>query len=249
MNLSGKHVLVTGGSRGIGHAVAHALLEEGANVSVWSRSIPSEDEPLDNALRINYIACDVRYPKSIEAALAKTIDSHGPLTGCIANAGVRPKSMAQGDSVGGIEDPCYQTNVLGTVQTLQAVVASMISAGTSDGRLLAIGSLAGISGAPGHTAYAMSKAALSALIKSMAQEIAPHGITANLLVPGWVETSMNKDVIDNRLQYESIKRVRIPLRRWGQPDDLVGICIYLMSSLSRYHTGDTITIDGGYSLF
>lgn len=249
MNLSGKHILVTGGSRGIGRAVAQALLQEDAKVSVWSRTIPSVDKHQDDRPGLSYIHCDVRSPEDIEAALATTIDRHGPLTGCIANAGVRPKAMAQGDSIGGTDDPCYQTNVLGTVHTLQAVVASMISTEVLEGRLVAIGSLAGTSGAPGYSAYAMSKAALSALIKSMAQEVAPYGITANLVVPGWVETSMNKDIIDNRLQYESIKRVRIPLKRWAEPEDLAGICIYLMSSLSRYHTGDTITIDGGYSLF
>jgi 2-deoxy-D-gluconate 3-dehydrogenase len=244
MDLTEKHILITGGSRGIGRSLVDTMLAENARVTVWSRTSGIREQANSSVI---YDICDVRNCDDVSTAIERAIGRLGPITGCIANAGVRGNGSKVVDQSSTL-DECFDTNYLGTLYTLRAVSRSMIDSRCSCGRLAALGSIAGLQGASGHSAYAASKAAITALVKSLAAELAAFHITANVVVPGWIETSMNGDILDDRLRHQAIARLRIPLKRWGRPSDLCGIFSYLMSDLSGYHTGDVITIDGGYSL-
>jgi hypothetical protein len=120
--------------------------------------------------------------------------------------------------------------------------------GDPGGRLVATASLAALSGAARNEHYGATKGGLTAMMRAMAAELARHGITANSILPGWIETEMTEAAF-NWERFRDNVLPRVPLRRWGQPDDFAGIAVYLMSDASAYHTGDSILIDGGYWVF
>ena len=116
------------------------------------------------------------------------------------------------------------------------------------GSLVATASGAAIHGAPRNEHYAASKGGLLAMVRGLAVELARHQITANSIVPGWIETPMTKGQFGNERLVDAVLR-RVPFRRWGEPSDFGGIAVYLMSDASRYHTGGDFVIDGGYTKF
>ena len=125
---------------------------------------------------------------------------------------------------------------------------SRAEAGDPGGRLVVTSSLASISGAARNEHYAATKGGVTAMIKALSVELARHGVTANAILPGWIETDMTAKVMANE-KFAANVMPRIPARRWGRPEDFGGIAVYLMSDASAYHTGDEILIDGGYFLF
>lgn len=242
-------MLISGGSRGIGFALVQAMVSNGAQVTTWSRqNSPDSLRDLTSSGRLTHEVCDVRDEAQVQRGVQHAIERNGPLTGCIASAGVRGDVVKLTDPRFCASNSCWETNFMGTLYTLQAVARVIIERRIEAGRLVAIGSLSAKIGASGWVSYSSSKSALTGLVRSLAQEMAPYGTTVNLIVPGLIETEMNRDLLNDRLLSQAITRVRIPMRRWGKPSDLVGICVYLMSDLSSYHTGDTVTIDGGYSV-
>ena len=116
------------------------------------------------------------------------------------------------------------------------------------GSLVGTASIAAIEGAARNQHYAASKGGLVSMIRALAVELARHGIRANAILPGWIETDMTaRSVADERFRAAVLPR--IPMRRWGRGADFGGVAVYLMSDASAYHTGDTLVVDGGYSLF
>ena len=138
-------------------------------------------------------------------------------------------------------------NLDGTFLTFRECVRHMIERGAG-GSLVATSSLTAIEAAPRAEHYAASKAGVIALVKSLAVELARHGIRANALMPGWIETEMSAPLLGTELATKHILP-RVPARRWGRPADLAGAAVYLASSSSSYHTGDVLVLDGGYRLF
>jgi NAD(P)-dependent dehydrogenase (short-subunit alcohol dehydrogenase family) len=249
MDLTGRHVLITGGSRGIGLALTQAMLSSGAHVTSCSRqATPDTLQGLLGTGRLLHLECDVRKAVEVERAVEWAITRQGPLTGCIACAGVRGEPMPVVSPEFLDAEDCWQTNFMGTLYTLRAVARSMIDQKVASGRLVAVGSLLARTGAVGFSSYSSSKSALLGLVRSLAHELATYGTTVNMLNPGLIETEMNNDILAKRALSQAITRVRIPLRRWGAPPDLAGVCTYLMSEASAYHTGDVLTIDGGYQI-
>ena len=120
--------------------------------------------------------------------------------------------------------------------------------GDAGGRLVVTSSLASVFGAPRNEHYAASKAALNALIRTLAVELARYGVTANAILPGWIKSDMTEGVLANE-RFVGAVMPRIPMRRFGEPHDFGGIAVYLMSGASSYHTGDLFMIDGGYAVF
>jgi NAD(P)-dependent dehydrogenase (short-subunit alcohol dehydrogenase family) len=116
------------------------------------------------------------------------------------------------------------------------------------GRLIGTASASAIHGAPKGEAYASSKGALVSTMRGLAAELARHGITSNIITPGWIETPMTQRNVGNK-KFESAVIKRVPIRRWGTGEDFAGIAVYLASDASRYHTGDNFVIDGGYTRF
>jgi NAD(P)-dependent dehydrogenase (short-subunit alcohol dehydrogenase family) len=135
----------------------------------------------------------------------------------------------------------------GVFLTFRAAVRHMLERG-GGGRLVATSSLSALEGAARNQAYASSKGGVISMIKGLAVEYARNDITANVLVPGWIDTPMTAGVFAwDRFRDRVLPRV--PFRRWGEPEDFGGIAVYLASPASKYHTGDTIVIDGGYATF
>jgi NAD(P)-dependent dehydrogenase (short-subunit alcohol dehydrogenase family) len=249
--LSGHVALVTGGNGGIGLGIAGGLAAAGAAVAIWGRDA-GKNEQAAAALRehggqVAAFACDVSDEGSVEDAFAATVDALGKVDSCFANAGVGGGGVPFQDI--GLDEwrRVVGVNLDGTFLTFRAAVRHMVERG-GGGSLVATSSLTAIEAAPRSEHYAASKAAVVALVKSLAVELARHGIRANALMPGWIHTEMTNPLLDSDMAKERILP-RVPLRRWGTPDDLAAAAVYLAGDGSRYHTGDVLVIDGAYRLF
>ena len=140
-----------------------------------------------------------------------------------------------------------KVNLDGAFFTLRAAARHMVERG-GGGALVGTASLAAIEGAPRSEHYAATKGGLISMIRALAVEYARHGIRANAILPGWIETDMTSAAVGNE-KFTANVLPRIPMRRWGNGNDFGGIAVYLMSTASAYHTGDSFLIDGGYAVF
>ncbi|HYM02104.1 MAG TPA: SDR family NAD(P)-dependent oxidoreductase [Stellaceae bacterium] len=255
-DLSGKTAVVTGGNSGIGLGMAEALVDAGCAVSIWGRNAAKNEQAVKRLRarggKAEAVICDVSDPKSVDAALGRTLDTFGRVDGCFANAGV-----GGGGRRSFIERPLEEwrqllaINLDGAFLTLQAAARHMVErAGKGDagGRLIVTSSIASIFGTARNEHYAASKAALNALTRAIAVELARYQITANAILPGWIKSDMTEGIMGNE-KFVGAVMPRIPMRRFGEPQDFGGIAVYLMSKTSSYHTGDCFMIDGGYALF
>lgn len=249
-DLTGRTIIVTGAASGIGRGIVDGLMNAGARVAGWDLPSPAL-EALQSTLADQgqgiALPCDIRDEQHVAAALKSTIAVLGPVNGCFANAGIGgPRRSVVNCEV---EDwqPVLRTNIEGSLLTLRAVAKSMIAA-RSTGTLVSTSSLAAESGAAGSAAYGASKGAVQSLMRALAVEMAPHGIRAHSILPGWIETDMTAAGLADHRIIETVLR-RIPMRRWGVPSDFEGLAVYLMSDASRYQTGGSFVVDGGYSIF
>ena len=254
-DLSGRAAVVTGGNGGIGLGIAKALARAGCAVSIWGRN-PEKNRAALGELRecgprVEARTCDVTDRAAIEDAFAATLESFGRVDGCFANAGVG--SPGRQPFVDRAEDEwrrIFATNLDGVFHVFQTALRHMIKraeGGDRFGRLVATSSLASLFGMPRGEHYAATKAALNALVRALAVEEARYGVTANAILPGWIETEMTAGLVQNE-KFVGAVIPRIPMRRFGTAADFGGIAVYLMSNLSAYHTGDCLVIDGGYSV-
>ena len=255
-DLTGKVALVTGGNGGIGLGMAEAMARAGASIAIWGTNEEKTAAAVDRLQGIGVDAegfdCNVADRAEVDAAMQATLDRFGRLDGCFANAGVTGRGAASFLDI--TEDDWRRVlsiNLDGVFFTYQAALRHMVArskAGDPGGRLVAVSSLASVSGAARNQHYAASKGALNAMIYALAVEFARHGITANAILPGWIETDMTENLMANE-KFAQAAGGRIPARRWGRPDDFGGIAVYLMSEASAYHTGQCLQIDGGYWRF
>jgi NAD(P)-dependent dehydrogenase (short-subunit alcohol dehydrogenase family) len=255
-DLSGRAAIVTGGNGGIGLGMARALARAGCAVSIWGRNPEKNRAALAELARcgaaVEALACDVTDRAAVEDAFARTLEAFGRVDGCFANAGVG--TTGRQAFVDRAEDEwrrMFATNLDGAFHVFQAALRHMIKraeSGDRFGRLVATSSLASLYAMPRGEHYAATKAALNALIRTLAVEHARYGVTANAILPGWIETEMTAGLTGNE-KFVANVMPRIPLRRFGEPEDFGGIAVYLMSALSSYHTADCLVIDGGYSVF
>lgn len=255
-DLSGRVSVVTGGNGGIGLGIAKALGSAGSAVCIWGRNPEKNDRATaivrETGSDCASVVCDVGDPSSVEDAMKKTLDRFKRVDGCFANAGIG----------GGGRQPFIErteadfqnmmdVNVAGVFRAFKSVAKHMVERsdnGDSFGRLVATSSLASLFGTARNEHYAASKSAINSMVKALAVELARYGITANAVLPGWVETEMTESLMGND-RFVANVLPRIPLRRFGTPADFGGIAIYLMSKASGYHSGDCILIDGGYAAF
>jgi len=249
-DLAGHVAVVTGGSKGIGFGMARGLAKAGANIAIWSRNQDQNRaaarELEKHGVRALPISCDVSSQDAIQEACAATVAELGRIDSCFANAGG-----------GDFYDPLkvslerwrrvLELNLDGTFLTLQEVSRHMVERG-GGGKLVTISSITERFGAANQPNYAASKAALGALARSFAIALARYDIQVNNLQPGWIDTEATGPMRDNELLSTTVMK-RTPARRWGDPSDFEGIAVYLASDASRFHTGDTICVDGGYSIF
>lgn len=251
-DLTGKVALVTGGNSGIGLGMARAVAEAGADVAIWGTSkeknATAKAELARSGRKVLALECNVGEEAEVEAAFAETLRQMGRVDGCFANAGVSGRGTPSFTQMTADEwHRVLKVNLDGAFYTFRSAARHMVERG-GGGALVGTASLAAIEGAARSEHYAATKGGLISMIRALAVEFARYGIRANSVLPGWIETNMTANAIGND-KFASNVLPRIPMRRWGTGDDFGGIAVYLMSDASRYHTGDTFLIDGGYALF
>lgn len=244
-NLSNQTALVTGGSRGIGAAIAMRLAKEGANIAITYNSSPEKAEAVVNEIKAaggNAIAikADSRDPQAVMDAVDKAAAAFGGLHILVNNAGVAILKP--------VEEFTMEEFDLHTAVNIRAVFAgskAAIKYMPSGGRIITIGScMAERVAGPGGSVYAMSKSALIGLTKGMARDLGPKGITVNLVHPGPVDTDMNPADGAGADWQRSLNA----LNAFGNVEDIAGLVAYLASAESRNITGTGITIDGGTNI-
>ena len=250
-DLTGKVAVITGGNSGIGLGMAEAVAEAGAEVSVWGRNGERNRAAVARlealGARATGVVCDVADPDAVARACNATLEAHGRIDAAFANAGVDTGFTPFVDMTPADVRRIIDINLNGTFFTFQAAARHMIARG-GGGSLVATSSIAAIEGRARGEHYAASKGGILSMVKALAVEMARHGIRANSIVPGFIDTPRAGEAI-NAPKFVERVLPRVPMRRWGQPADFGAIAIYLMSDASAYHTGDTFVIDGGYTLF
>ena len=252
-DLTGKVALITGGKSGIGLGMARAIAQAGADIAIWgTNAAKNADAKVDLAgtgRRIVTLECDVGDEAAVEQAFAETVATMGRVDGCFANAGVSGRSGGKPffEMTSDEWHRVTRVNLDGAFYTFRAAAKHMISTQT-EGVLVGTASLAAVEAAPRSEHYAATKGGMISMVKSMSVEFARYGIRSHSILPGWIETNMTANAVST-VGFQTKVLPRVPMRRWGTGDDFGGIAVYLMSSASRYHTGDTFVIDGGYSLF
>jgi len=245
-DLTGRKVLITGASRGIGLAIAQGLAERGVSLAITSRKADSLEAAAEQlragGTSVLPVVCHQGDPAAI-AGLFAELDSRHFVPGIvIINAGTNPVMGPLAD----IELPAWQkimdVNLTGALVTAQHAVRRMLP--LKRGCLVVVASIAGIDPLPGLGAYSVSKAGLIGMVKVLAKELGPRGIRINALAPGLVETRFASALFQDKAMYEHIM-AHVPLRRHGQPSDVVGAAIFLASEASAYITGQVLVVDGG----
>ena len=241
--LANKVAVVTGAGRGIGRAVALAYAKMGADVACVSRTeensakAAAEVEALGR--RAWAVAVDVSDTAAVNAAAGKILDDAGRVDILVNNAGVTRDNLLMRMSEEEW-DTVINTNLKGAFNFTKALTRPFIK--QRSGRIINIASVIGLIGNAGQSNYAASKAALIGFTKSIAKELAPRGITANAIAPGFIETDMTA-ALDDKVRESIIGNV--PLGRFGSPDDIDHAAVFLAMEPSSYITGQVLTVDGG----
>lgn len=230
-----RSVLVTGGNRGIGLAIARELAAAGDAVAVTYRS----GEPPEGLFGVR---CDVTSTADVEAAFEKAEAEHGPVEVVVANAGITRDTLLPMMKEEAFTD-VLDTNLTGAYRVAKRAVRPMLR--LRRGRIILISSVVALSGSAGQTNYAASKAGLIGFGRSLARELASRGITVNVVAPGFVETDMTA-VLDET-QRENIRK-SIPLGRQATPDEIARVVRFLASDDASYITGAVIPVDGGLGM-
>jgi NAD(P)-dependent dehydrogenase (short-subunit alcohol dehydrogenase family) len=250
-DLRGHCALVTGGNSGIGLGMATALAEAGADVAIWGtndeKNTTAQRQLAALGTKAVAVRCDVGDEEQVEAAFAETLAALGKVDSCFANAGIGGGASSFEQFTLEQWRRVTRVNLDGVFLTFRAAVLHMKERGEG-GSLTVTSSLSAIEGAARNQAYASTKGGVISMMKGLAVELARYGIRANAILPGWIETAMTAPAFGWE-KFSNNVMPRIPQRRWGEPDDFGGIAVYLASDASKYHTGDTIMIDGGYATF
>ncbi len=237
---SGRSVLVTGGNRGIGLAIAKALAADGDRVAVTSRSgeLPGELQ----AAGVLGVRCDVTDTASVDAAFSEVEQAHGPVEVVVANAGITHDTLLMrmtDEEFASVVD----TNLAGAFRCARRASKGMIR--LRRGRIVLISSVVGLYGSPGQANYAASKAGLVGLARSITRELGGRGITANVVAPGFVQTDMTAALPEAQQQ---AYLAAIPAGRFAQPDEVAQAVRFLASEGAGYISGAVVPVDGGLGM-
>ncbi len=230
-----RSVLVTGGNRGIGLAIAQAFAENGDVVTITYRS----GEPPSG---LSGVRCDVTDQGSVDAAFDLVQERHGPVEVLVANAGVTRDTLLlrmSDDDFRTVVD----TNLTGAFRVVRRAARGMLRA--RKGRIVLIGSVVGLLGSPGQTNYAATKAGLIGMARSIARELGSRGITVNVVAPGFVESDMTAELSEER-RGEIL--AGIPLARYASADEVARVVRWVASDEAAYITGAVIPVDGGLGM-
>jgi len=238
--LEGRVAVVTGGSRGIGRAIAGELSKAGASVAVVARSLEGAQETVDGLVgQATALTCDVADPAQCADLVNSVQEQLGPIEILVNNAGItRDNILVRLKDEDW--DAVMNTNLRGAFNTTRAVARGMMK--RRSGRIINIASVVGLTGNRGQANYAASKAGLIGFTKSVALELAARGILANVVAPGFIETDMTAELPDEAREalFE-----RISLGRFGTPNDVAGAVRFLAGPAAAYITGQVLVVDGG----
>jgi len=231
----GRSVLVTGGNRGIGRAIAEAFVANGDRVAVTTRSGGAPEGTLD-------VRCDITDSAAVDAAFAEIEAAHGPVEVLVANAGITADTlvlrMSEDDWASVID-----TNLTGSFRLAKRAAKGMLR--LRRGRIIFISSVVGLLGSAGQVNYAASKAGLVGMARSLARELGSRSITANVVAPGFVETDMTAVLTDDQ---RSAIKTQVPLGRYASPDEVASAVTWLAGDGAAYVTGAVIPVDGGLGM-
>lgn len=250
-SLAGRTVLVTGGNGGIGLGMARACGHAGARLVLWGRA-PEKGEAAVAALAADgldatALVCDVADPDAVTDAFARSVDwADGRIDAVFANAGTTGRGTPFVDLPLAEWREVMATNLDGVFLTLQAGARHMVE--TGGGALVAVSSTSAIHGAARNEAYGASKTAVLGLVRALAVGLARHQIRVNALLPGWTRTDLAAaGYASDRFREATLART--PVRRWADPDEMGPPAVYLADPTLTFHTGDALTVDGGYTVF
>jgi 3-oxoacyl-[acyl-carrier protein] reductase len=230
-----RSVLVTGGNRGIGRAIAEAFIAQGDAVAVTTRNGDAPEGAFG-------VACELTDPASVEAAFAAVEEHQGPVEVLVANAGITRDTLLLRMSEQDWSD-VIDTNLTGSFRLAKRASKGMLR--LRRGRIIFVSSVVALLGSPGQINYAASKAGLVGMARSLARELGSRSITANVVAPGYVETDMTADLPeDQKATYQK----QIPLQRFATPDEIASTVTWLASEGAAYVTGAVIPVDGGLGM-
>jgi NAD(P)-dependent dehydrogenase (short-subunit alcohol dehydrogenase family) len=244
ITLIDRTVIVTGASRGIGQAIASACAIAGANVVLASRKQEGLDAAADTIRSAGgsalAVACHMGHPEEVSALFARATAEFGPIHGLVNNAATNPYFGPMLAIEEAAFDKTVEVNLKGPLMASRAFV-EQAAPGAS---IVNVASVAGKRAAPLQGVYGMTKAALISMTQTLAHELGPMGVRVNAIAPGLVETRFASALIQNE---DLLKHVvdRTPLGRHGQPDEIAGAAVYLLSEAAAFMTGQTMVIDGG----
>lgn len=230
-----RTVLVTGGNRGIGKAIAEEFIAAGYKVAVTVRS----GEGPAGALSVK---ADVTDPASLDAAFAEIEEKLGPVEILVANAGITRDTLLMRMTDEEFEE-VVDTNLNGTFRVLKRATKGMIKG--KYGRVILIGSVVALLGSPGQVNYSASKSALIGMARSLTRELGGRGITANVVAPGFIDTDMTAELSE---EMQSDYKKRIPAGRFASPTEVAKVVLWLAGDDASYISGAVIPVDGGMGM-
>ena len=231
-----RSVLVTGGNRGIGLAVARRLAADGHKVAVTHRGSGAPDGLFG-------VQCDVTDTESVDQAFATIAEHQGPVEVVVSNAGINEDTLLMRMSVESFEN-VINANLTGAFRVTKAATRNMLR--QRWGRFIYLGSVVGLMGTPGQANYASSKAGVIGLARSVTRELGGRNITANVVAPGLIDTDMTRALPEDYTK--TAVDQAIPAKRMGQPEEVAAVVSFLASDDSAYVTGNVINVDGGLGM-
>ena len=250
-SLANRTVLITGGNGGIGLGMARAVGAEGAQVVIWGRNTDKNDQALEqlrsDGVTAHAFVCDVADRSQVDESFAASLDAAGGrIDSVFANAGRGGSGRPFVDTTLDDWRAVMATNLDAVFSTFQVAARHMIDAG--GGTLVAVSSTSAIHGSGGNEAYGTAKTALLGLVRALAVSMARHQIRVNALLPGWTITELaSAGYAWDKFRNATISRT--PVRRWADPSEMGPAAVFLANPDYTFHTGDSMVVDGGYTIF